>query len=56
MRTPLGWAAAGSVHHRVPGRDYVAVAEALVAAGDAITPAHREASDGPLHDWMAARD
>jgi hypothetical protein len=56
MPTPLGWAAAGSVHHRVPGRDYVTVAEALVAAGDTITPAHREAADGPLHDWMAARD
>jgi ankyrin repeat protein len=55
MPTPLGWAAGGSVYHRVPGRDYVAVADALVAAGDTITPAHVEAADGPLHAWLAAR-
>jgi len=31
--TPVAWAALGSQHHALPGRDYVAVVEALVAAG-----------------------
>lgn len=52
---PLDWAAHGSEAHALPGRDYVAVAEALVAAGAAITPAMVEEAHGPLHDWLAAR-
>jgi ankyrin repeat protein len=55
LPTPLGWTAAGSVHHRLPGRDYVAVAELLIAAGDTVTPALVDAADGPLHDWLAER-
>jgi hypothetical protein len=55
LPTPLGWAAAGSQYHRLPGRDYVAVAETLVAAGDTVTPEQAAAADGPLHDWLAAR-
>ena len=32
--TPLAWAAHGSQYHELPDRDYVAVAELLVAAGN----------------------
>jgi hypothetical protein len=49
----LGWAAHGSRNHRVPGRDYVAVAELLVAAGSAVTPALLEDAEGPLYAWLA---
>lgn len=52
---PLDWAAHGSQAHALPGRDYVAVAEALLAAGATITPAMVEEAHGPLHDWLAAR-
>lgn len=55
MPTPLGWAAGGSEWHRIAGRDYVAVAEILVAAGDAPTAAMADAADGPLHEWLAER-
>jgi hypothetical protein len=54
LSTPLGWVAAGSQYHGLPGRDYVAAAEALVAAGDTVTAAHADAAEGPLHDWLAA--
>ncbi len=54
-RGVLGWAAHGSQHHELPGRDYVAVAELLVAAGDRPTAESAEAADGPLHDWLGER-
>jgi ankyrin repeat protein len=54
-RGVLGWAAHGSVYHELPGRDYVAVAELLVAAGDTPTAEHAEAADGPLHAWLSER-
>ena len=47
--------AAGSVYHELAGRDYVAVAELLVAAGDTPTAEHAEAADGPLHEWLTER-
>jgi ankyrin repeat protein len=53
--TPLGWAAAASIYFESPGRDYVAVAEALVAAGNAIDPAFAEVADGPLGAWLDER-
>ena len=53
--TPLGWAAAGSTYHELPGRDYVAVAELLVAAGDRPTAELADAAEGPLHEWLAER-
>jgi ankyrin repeat protein len=53
--TPLAWAAHGSTYHGMPGRDYVAVAEALVAAGNPIDPVLLEAAQGPLYDWLDER-
>ncbi len=48
----LAWAAHGSRNPRAPGRDYVAVAELLVAAGSAVTPALLEEAEGPLSAWL----
>jgi ankyrin repeat protein len=53
--TPLATAAVGSQNYRVPGRDYVAVAEQLVAAGNEIEPGFLDVADGPLYDWLEAR-
>ena len=53
--TPLGWAAVGSQHHGLAGRDYVEVAERLVAAGNTIVPDHLEVAHGPLYDWVEER-
>jgi ankyrin repeat protein len=53
--TPLGWAAHGSYAYRSPGRDYVAVAEVLVAAGNQIEPRLLEVAEGPLYDWLEER-
>jgi ankyrin repeat protein len=50
--TPLGWAALASEYHELPGRDYVAVAKALVDAGNEIEPRFLEVADGPLYDWI----
>ncbi|MDA0183357.1 hypothetical protein OJ997_23810 [Solirubrobacter phytolaccae] len=51
----LGWAAHGSQHHALDGRDYVGVAEALVGAGATVDRAHLEQADGALAEWLAAR-
>jgi ankyrin repeat protein len=53
--TPLAWAVHASGYHEVPGRDFVAVAEALVAAGNEIDPRFLDEADGPLYDWLEAR-
>jgi ankyrin repeat protein len=53
--TPLGWAAHGSRNHRAPGRDYVQVAELLVAAGNPVEPALLDGAEGPLYAWLEAR-
>jgi hypothetical protein len=50
--TPLAWAAHGSGAHALPGRDYVAVAEALVAAGNEIEPELVTVAEGPLYEWL----
>ena len=52
--TPLGWAAHGSQHQH-PGRDYVAVAELLVAAGNTIEPSFLDIAHGPLVAWLEER-
>jgi hypothetical protein len=39
----------------VAGRDYVGVAEQLVAAGEIIAPHQVEVADGPLAEWLGAR-
>lgn len=50
---PLAWTALGSQYHRLPGRDYVGVAELLVAAGGAILePRFIQYAHGPLADWL----
>jgi ankyrin repeat protein len=51
----LGWAAHGSRNHRAPGRDYVGVAELLVAAGTPLQPGLLDDAEGPLYAWLAAR-
>jgi ankyrin repeat protein len=53
--TPLAWAAHGSFAYRSQGRDYVAVAEQLDAAGSSVRPYFLEAAEGPLYDWIEAR-
>jgi hypothetical protein len=50
--TPAAWAALGSRAWREPGRDYVAVLEALVAAGAELEPRFEEVAEGPLADWL----
>jgi ankyrin repeat protein len=55
LGTPLGWAALGSQYHELPGRDYVAVATTLVAAGNPVELELLEVADGPLVDWLQAR-
>jgi ankyrin repeat protein len=50
--TPLAWAALASTYHAMPGRDYVAVAERLVAAGNEIEPRFLEVAEGPLYHWL----
>jgi ankyrin repeat protein len=53
--TPLAWAALGSQNHRAPGRDYVAVAERLVAAGAQLEPRFAEVAEGPLAGWVSVQ-
>jgi ankyrin repeat protein len=51
----LAVAVAGSRNYLAPGRDYVAVAELLAAAGNEIEPSFLEFAQGPLYDWLEAR-
>jgi len=53
--TPLAWAFLGSQGWHEPGRDYVGVAEALVAAGAELEPRFEEVAEGPLAEWLATR-
>jgi ankyrin repeat protein len=53
--TPLAWAAHGSQYHALSDRDYAAVAEILVEAGNPLEPELLEVADGPLHDWLSER-
>ena len=53
--TPLAWAAHGSQYWELPGRDYVAVGELLVAAGAPVEPRHVEVAEGPLYGWLEGR-
>jgi hypothetical protein len=50
--TPLAIAALGSQHHALPDRDYVAVAELLVAARNVIEPRFLDVADGPMAAWL----
>jgi ankyrin repeat protein len=51
--TPLAWAALGSQAWREPGRDYVAVAELLLAVGAELEPRYAEVAEGPLAARLA---
>ena len=51
--TPLAWAALGSQEWREPGRDYVAVAELLLAAGAELEARFAEVAEGPLATFVA---
>jgi ankyrin repeat protein len=53
--TPLAWAVLASEHHEEPGRDFVGVAEALVAAGAQLEPRFLDVADGPLAEWLQSR-
>jgi hypothetical protein len=53
--TPSAWAALASQYHELPGRDYVAVAELLTAAGAVVEPRFLDVADGPLADWLEER-
>ncbi len=53
--TPLAWAALGSRSWELPGRDYVAVAELLVSAGDQPDARYLDVAEGPLWEWLEAR-
>jgi ankyrin repeat protein len=53
--TPLAWAVHGSQYHRLPGRDYVAVAELLADAGNAVEPRFADEAAGPLYEWVEER-
>jgi ankyrin repeat protein len=52
--SPLGWAALASRYHELPGRDYVAVAELLVAAGNRPEARFLDVAEGPLYAWLEA--
>ncbi len=50
---PIFWAALGSQEgHALPGRDYVAVVDQLVAAGAELEESLLEVAEGPLADWL----
>ena len=53
--TPLASAVEGSRYHALPGRDYVAVAELLVAAGNPVEARFLDTADGPLVAWLEER-
>jgi ankyrin repeat protein len=53
--TPVAWAALGSQYHSLPGRDYVAVVEQLLAAGAELETHVVDVADGPLADWLERR-
>jgi hypothetical protein len=53
--SPSTTAVNASQFHALPGRDFVGVAERLVAAGNVIAPALLDEADGPLAAWLQAR-
>ena len=48
----VGWTAHGSRNHTTPGRDYIAVAELLVAAGAPLEAGFLDDAEGPLYAWL----
>jgi ankyrin repeat protein len=52
---PIAWAVHGSQYHRMAGRDYVAVAQRLLAAGAQLEPRFLDMAEGPLAGWLEER-
>jgi ankyrin repeat protein len=50
--TPVAWAALGSQHWQLEGRDYVAVVGQLLAAGAELEPRFVDVAEGPLAEWL----
>ena len=50
--TPLDWVVHGSQYHGLSDRDYVGIAERLVAAGAPPVAKYPEAAEGPLAEWL----
>ena len=53
--TPIAWAFLGSQGWRFPGRNYVRVAELLLAAGAELEPWFEEVAMGQLAEWLEGR-
>ncbi len=49
---PLDWAVHASQYHGLSDRDFVGVAERLVAAGAPAVAKYPEAAEGPLAEWL----
>ena len=52
FETPLDWVVHASQYHGFSGRDYVGVAQRLVAAGAPPEVKYPEAAEGPLAEWL----
>lgn len=55
LDSPLAWAVHGSAYAGNERRDYVGVAELLVAAGAELEPRFAEHAEGRLAEWVAGR-
>jgi ankyrin repeat protein len=53
--TPIAWTFLASQYHALPNRDFVGVAELLVAAGAQLEERFAEVAQGPLADWLDER-
>lgn len=52
---PIAWTFIASQYHELPNRDFVGVAELLVAAGAELDERYAEVAQGPLADWLDER-
>ncbi len=52
---PIAWTFIASQYHELPNRDFVGVAELLVAAGAELEERYAEVAHGPLADWLEER-
>jgi ankyrin repeat protein len=53
FESPLDWVVHASQYYGLSGRDYVGIADRLVAAGAPAVAKHPEAAEGPLVEWLA---
>jgi hypothetical protein len=51
----MAWTFLASQYHELPNRDFVGVAELLVAAGAELEERYAEVAQGPLADWLDER-